>query len=96
MDVPAAKIKGPVLVAGSGRDEVWDSGPAVKRIAAELRDSHFPYRHRALYFAKAGHGVGKAIALAPSGPDALAKASAQARARLWPAILSFMRDLRRR
>jgi dienelactone hydrolase len=95
MDVPATKIRGPVLVAGSGRDEVWDSGPAVKRIAAELRDAHFPYRHRELYFTKAGHGVGRAIPLAPSGPDDLAKASAEARAGLWPAILSFLRDLRR-
>ena len=95
MDVPVTKIKGPVLVAGSGRDEVWDSGPAVKRIAAELGDAHFPHRHRELYFAKAGHGIGKAIPLPPSGPDTLAKASAEARARLWPAILSFLRDLRR-
>src|SRR3954454_23089369 len=71
MDVPATKIKGPVLVAGSGRDEVWDSGPAVKRIAAELRDSHFPYRHRALYFAKAGDPELHARSAAPLAGRAL-------------------------
>lgn len=83
-----------MLAAGSGRDEVWDSGPAVKRIGAELRDSRFPYHHRELYFGRAGHGIGRAIPMAPSGRDTLAKASAWARARLWPAILSFLRDLR--
>jgi dienelactone hydrolase len=95
MDVPVTKIRGPVLVAGSGRDDVWDSGPAVKRIGSELRAAKFPYPHREIYFPDAGHSIGAVIPLAPFGDDALAKATADARARLWPAILRFLGDLGR-
>jgi hypothetical protein len=92
MDVPVTKINGPVLVAGSGRDEVWDSGPAVKRIGSELRDAHFRFRHRELYFPMAGHSIGAALPFAPSKTK-LARASAAARLQVWPAILRFLHRL---
>jgi dienelactone hydrolase len=61
MDVPIAKIRGPVLIAGAGRDEVWGSARAVEDLSRMLRDAHFAYPHDEVVYPRAGHSIGSAI-----------------------------------
>jgi dienelactone hydrolase len=61
MDIPVEKIRGPVLVAGAGKDGVWDSGPAVRYVAQTLHDGHFRYPHRELYLPNANHSISNAL-----------------------------------
>jgi dienelactone hydrolase len=49
------RIKGPVLTASGGRDEVWSSSVYTEQIEQRLDDHHFPYPHERLDFPKAGH-----------------------------------------
>ena len=61
MDIPVAKIAGPVLVIGAGRDQVWESADAVRQIAQTLRDAKFPFHHEEIVHEHAGHEIGSAM-----------------------------------
>ena len=76
-DIPISRIRGPILVAGAGRDQVWESADAARQIARTLRDARFPYAHTTIVYAKAGHGIGGAITYPP----------------LWRRVLRFLRAL---
>jgi dienelactone hydrolase len=98
--IPVERIRGPILVAGGGRDLLWPSFYFAKDIADRSRRLHGP--PVAVYdYPDAGH-FGYAAPYLPSG-DAFvvngirrplggtAAANAAARADLWPRILRFLR-----
>jgi dienelactone hydrolase len=49
------RIRGPILTASGGRDQVWSSSVATEQIEQRLKDHHFRYLHERLNFPKAGH-----------------------------------------
>jgi dienelactone hydrolase len=49
------RIRGPILTASGGRDQVWSSSAATEQIEQRLTDHHFRYPHERLNFPKAGH-----------------------------------------
>lgn len=53
--IPVERIRGPVLTASGGRDQVWSSSVYTDQIELRLRDSDFRYAHTRLNFPNAGH-----------------------------------------
>ena len=49
------RIRGPILTASGGRDQVWSSSVYTEQIERRLEDHHFRYPHERLDFPKAGH-----------------------------------------
>jgi dienelactone hydrolase len=49
------RIRGPILTASGGRDQVWSSSVYTEQIEQRLEDHHFRYSHERLDFPKAGH-----------------------------------------
>lgn len=49
------RIRGPILTASAGRDEVWSSSVHTEQIEQRLEDHHFRYPHERLDFPKEGH-----------------------------------------
>jgi dienelactone hydrolase len=100
--VPIAlgRIDAPILVAGAGLDNVWDSALYVQEIDARRADAHTPFHDASVAYAKAGHDVGAAVPYLPQSTDqahfgGTARASAAGKADLWPRILRYLRDLPR-
>ena len=98
-NIPVERIRGPILVAGGGRDLVWPSYYHAQDIAERSRQRHGP-RVVVDDYPDAGH-FGYAVPNLPSG-DAFyvagqrrpiggtTAANAAARADLWPRILRFL------
>jgi dienelactone hydrolase len=51
------RIRGPVLTASGGRDEVWSSSVYTEQIEQRLADYRFRFPHERLNFPNAGHGL---------------------------------------
>jgi dienelactone hydrolase len=93
------RIKGPVLTASGGQDELWPSYLYAETLQHRLAVRHFSYPHRDLYFENAGHLLGGALPYLPTSADrrtgGTAAANEAAKTALWPRILAFMRTLHR-
>lgn len=89
--IPAQRIRGPVLLACGGFDEVWPSCPMAREIVRRRGSG----RTTLLAFPAGGHGVGDVI---PNFPirdgypiaGATPQANPVAREELWPRILCFV------
>jgi dienelactone hydrolase len=51
------RIRGPVLTASGGRDEVWSSSVYTEQIEQRLTHYRFAFPHERLNFPDAGHGL---------------------------------------
>lgn len=96
--IAVERIRGPVLTAGAGQDWIWYSGEYVRAIEHRLAAHAFPFAHRGLVYASAGHLAGSPIPYWPRPTDqqqfgGSAAADAAARADLWPRILHYLARL---
>lgn len=93
------RIKGPVLTASGGQDELWPSYLYADTLQHRLAVHHFSYVHRNLYFENAGHLLGGALPYLPTSASrrtgGTAAANEAAKAILWPRVLAFMGALQR-
>jgi dienelactone hydrolase len=55
--IKVERIRGPILTASGGRDEVWSSSVFTEQIEQRLNQHHFRYPHERLNFPKAGHAL---------------------------------------
>jgi pimeloyl-ACP methyl ester carboxylesterase len=53
--IQVERIRGPILTASGGRDQVWSSSVYTEQIEQRLKEHHFRYPHERLNFPKAGH-----------------------------------------
>ena len=53
--IKVERIRGPILTASGGRDQVWSSSVYTEQIEQRLDEHHFRYPHQRLNFPKAGH-----------------------------------------
>ena len=92
--IRAERIAGPVLTVSGGRDALWPSADYAAALHARLDQRRFPYPHRDITAAEAGHGVGSAVPFVPtlSLPEfgGSAEADEAGRERAWPEILRFL------
>jgi dienelactone hydrolase len=98
--IAVGRIDGPVLTAGAGLDNEWDSSLYVQEIRQRRADAHVRFRDTSVIYPKAGHDAGVAVPYLPQPVDqarfgGTAGAGAAARADLWPRILRYMQALRR-
>lgn len=56
--IPVSGISGPVLAIAGDADALWNSALSADRISSELTIDRSRYRHRAVIYLNAGHGVG--------------------------------------
>jgi dienelactone hydrolase len=93
------RIKGPILTASGGQDELWPSYLYADTLQHRLAVHHFSYAHRNLYFENAGHLLGGALPYLPTSASrrtgGTAAANEAAKAILWPRVLAFMGALQR-
>lgn len=99
-DVPAAvipveRIAGPLLLACAGLDAIWSSCAYAEAIISRLQAKHNTYPRSSYTYLAAGHLVG---ALMPYNPgwsrhDTNIPSDEQARERLWPHVLQFLKDV---
>jgi dienelactone hydrolase len=54
------RIRGPILTASGGRDQVWSSSVYTEQIEERLDSHHFAFPHERLNFPRAGHFLGGA------------------------------------
>jgi dienelactone hydrolase len=91
--IPVEMIAGPVFLDCAGKDEVWSSCAYAHAIIARLEAHHTGYRHVLYTSPRAGHLSGGLI---PDEPGSGASeptfvADAQARERVWPRLLRFLK-----
>jgi hypothetical protein len=55
--ISVERIRGPILTASGGRDQVWSSSVFTEQIELRLHDHHFRYPHERLNFRSAGHAL---------------------------------------
>jgi dienelactone hydrolase len=51
------RIRGPILTASGGKDQVWSSSVYTEQIEQRLDDKHFRFAHERLNFPAAGHAL---------------------------------------
>jgi dienelactone hydrolase len=102
--IPVQKIHGPVLLDCGTDDQTWISCDYAQAIPAHLTVFGDPYPHVLYRFLGAGHFLNGPIPYEPisysyaslpniaSGLGDTPPANADADARLWPAVLSFLAD----
>lgn len=97
--IPVAQIHSPLLLDCGGADKVWHSCAYSMAIENELGAVQNPLPHPLYAFPDAGHGVGTLIPYEPSivttlvGTDlsgTTPQGNAEATAKLWPHVLSFL------
>jgi dienelactone hydrolase len=90
--IPVERIRGPVLVACGEDDQSWDSCDYSQAIMVRLNAHHDRYLHVRYAYPGAGHYVGLFVADQPASAaaDPSAAADEQARALLWPRLLTFL------
>jgi dienelactone hydrolase len=76
------RIRGPILTASGGRDQVWSSSVYTDQIELRLEDEHFRFPHQRLDYPREGHSLAgvqadlwrhtrmfmRRLAAAPPGP----------------------------
>lgn len=97
--IPVQRIRGPVLLDCGTDDHVWTSCAYAGNIQSRLNAAHDPYPHALYRYSGAGHFVGDLVAHQPGailpataghGAGNTPLANANADARLWPRVLSFV------
>jgi dienelactone hydrolase len=94
--IPIERARGPILLASAQADSQVPSSFATRLYATRLAEHRFRFFHERLDYPDAGHGVGTAIPYLPQ-PDrahfgGTERATAVAKADLWPQILDFLDD----
>ena len=99
-EIPVQRIRGPVFLDCGTADEIWSSCAYALRIDSRLNAARFPYPHVLYRYQGAGHHVNTLVPYEPGDGFAdliepLAEgntlfANANAHARLWPRLLSFL------
>lgn len=56
--IKVERIRGPILTASGGRDQVWSSSVYTEQIELRLEDHHFRYPHERLNYPGEGHSLG--------------------------------------
>jgi dienelactone hydrolase len=96
--IPVNDVSGPVLAIAGDSDALWNSGPSADQISSELDVDRSPYRHQALVYLNAGHGVGT-FPYQPIGTAALQAlggtraADVAAQRASWTAVLGQLAQL---
>ena len=77
--IALGRIDAPILTAGAGLDNVWNSPQFVREIVAFRRDAHTRFHDTSVTYAKAGHDVGAAVPYLPAAhrPGALRRHGAR-------------------
>lgn len=101
--IPVEDIRGPVLLACAGDDQVWPSCPYADAITARLIAHHVAHPPNVLRYPHAGHLVGSLFPYVPYTRTSVTTASgdlvtgggtpaldAAARADGWPRLLAFI------
>jgi dienelactone hydrolase len=93
--IPDQRIHGPVFLDCGEADQTWTSCPYAQAILSLLDAHHDPWAHVLYAYPGAGHAVGALIPYEPVSPAIAATdpdyaTDQQARALLWPHLLSFL------
>lgn len=99
-EIPVQRIRGPVFLDCGTEDQIWSSCAYALRIDSRLNAARFPYPHVLYRYQGAGHHVNTLVPFEPGDgfadlTEPLAEgntlfANADAHARLWPRLLSFL------
>lgn len=92
--IPVARIRAPVLLTCAEDDQVWPSCVYQRQAEQELDAAHFRYPHPLYAFPGVGHFGAQIGAYEPGAllEDVFVPQDEQARERLWPKILAFVRN----
>jgi dienelactone hydrolase len=106
-EIPVERINGPVLLLTGQDDQAIPSPAFAARIMARLEHHRFPYPHRHLSYAAAGHAIGpphchglpyiptygRAPASGPVGAfGGTTRDNARANVESWRALLHFLEE----
>ena len=96
--IPDQRIQGPVFLDCGEADQTWTSCPYAQAILRLLDAHHDHWAHVLFAYPGAGHDVGALIPYEPESPAVAATdpdygTDQQARALLWPHLLSFLAGL---
>jgi dienelactone hydrolase len=93
--IPDELIRGPLFLVCGGLDSAWVSCLYSRAIASRLREQGHPYPDVRYSYPNAGHHVGGLLPYTPFAPRWLYfnQVDEQARADVWPRLLSFLRRL---
>lgn len=93
--IPDEQIHGPVFLVCGGLDSAWVSCIYTRAIMSRLAARGHAYRDVSYAFARAGHHVGSLLPYFPVAPRRLYfnQVDEQARAKVWPHLLSFLARL---
>jgi dienelactone hydrolase len=93
--IPDEQIHGPVFLVCGGLDSAWVSCFYTRAIMSRLAAHGHPYRDVSHAYPRAGHFVGNLLPYSPVAPRRLYfnQVDEQARAKVWPHLLSFLAQL---
>jgi nucleolar protein 56 len=92
-EIPVERIRGTVLVAGAGDDQIWSSADFADDIASTIRANGHARVERVVY-PGAGHGIAEPLPFIPlpaiESLGGTTRAEAAARQDLWPRIVRLL------
>jgi dienelactone hydrolase len=93
--IPDQRIQGPVFLDCGEADQTWTSCPYAQAILGLLDAHHDRWAHVLYAYPGAGHPVGTLVPYEPTSPvaDPDYTTDQQARALLWPHLLTFLAGL---
>jgi hypothetical protein len=93
--IPDQRIQGPVFLDCGEADQTWTSCPYAQAILRLLDAHHDRWAHMLYAYPGAGHPVGTLVPYEPTSPvaDPDYATDQQARALLWPHLLTFLAGL---
>ena len=93
--IPDQRIQGPVFLDCGEADQTWTSCPYAQAILSLLDAHHDRWAHVLYAYPGAGHPVGTLVPYEPTSPvaDPDYATDQQARALLWPHLLTFLAGL---
>ena len=93
--IPDQRIQGPVFLDCGEADQTWTSCPYARAILRLLDAHHDRWEHVLYVYPGAGHPVGTLVPYEPASPaaDPAYATDQQARALLWPHLLTFLAGL---
>ena len=93
--IPDERIHGPLFLVCGGLDSAWISCIYSRAIMSRLAAQGHPYRDVMYAYPRAGHNVGGLLPYFPVAPRRLYfnQVDEQARANVWPHLLSFLARL---
>jgi hypothetical protein len=93
--IPDQRIQGPVFLDCGEADQTWTSCPYAQAVLRLLDAHHDRWAHVLYAYPGAGHPVGTLVPYEPASPvaDPDYATDQQARALLWPHLLTFLAGL---